>query len=332
MLSLLVFLPPPPGLVPSCAEVFSRCRGSGAIQANEATGRIPAPATLERSSVVRRLKMKFREPARKNPDCPVCGANPTLTELIDYEEFCGIRGEEVQPDVSVPTISVKDLKQRMDAGEDVVVLDVREPHEYKICNIGGLLIPLGELAARVTNWTGRDIVVHATGVALRAGVEFLQDAGFERGGICIHARSDETTRACPGTRPSATAISDGRRACARAGRGTTIRSKPVVSSTGPRRRVASRVLVGREGLQWRPGSLNWIRIARRAVRRIALILTRRPHGVVDFPAYPFSLLRILLFSDVVVCHDSFFERQARRLIMGIVTIPVRALLVRSHAA
>ncbi len=199
---------PPPGLVPSCAEggVLGVLPGIvGAIQANEAIKWMLGMGDLlsGRLLLFDALKMQFRElKLRKNPDCPVCGTNPTLTELIDYEEFCGIRGEEVQSDVSVPTISVKDLKQRMDAGDDVMVLDVREPHEYKICNIGGLLIPLGELAARVHELdSARDIIVHCrTGVRSAQAVEFLQDAGFERvwnlkGGI--HAWSDEIDPSLP---------------------------------------------------------------------------------------------------------------------------------------
>ncbi len=200
--------PPPPGLVPSCAEggVLGVLPGIvGAIQANEAIKWIlgAGESLSGRLLLFDALKMKFRElKLRKNPDCPACGANPTLDALIDYEEFCGIRGEEVQPDVSVPTITVKDLKRRMDAGDDVVVLDVREPHEYKICNIGGLLIPLGELAARVHELdSARDIVVHCrTGVRSAQAVEFLQDAGFEhvwnlKGGI--HAWSDEIDASLP---------------------------------------------------------------------------------------------------------------------------------------
>jgi adenylyltransferase/sulfurtransferase len=149
------------------------------------------------------LKMSFRElKLRKNPDCPACGAHPTIHELIDYDAFCGIRGEEESTDVAVPEIGVKELKRRRDAGEDVFVLDVREPHEYRICNIGGTLIPLGELAARVHELdSARDIVVHCrTGVRSAHAVEFLRDAGFERvwnlkGGI--HAWADEVDPTVP---------------------------------------------------------------------------------------------------------------------------------------
>ncbi len=84
----------------------------------------------------------------QNPECPVCGTHPTVTELIDYNQFCGIRGEESEASTSVkiPEIPVEELKRRLDGGEDIFVLDVREPHEYQICNIHGHLIPLGDLA------------------------------------------------------------------------------------------------------------------------------------------------------------------------------------------
>ena len=108
------------------------------------------------------LGMKFRElKLRKNPDCPVCGTHPTVTKLIDYNEFCGIRGEEKPVGSGVPEIQVEDLKRRLDAKEDLFVLDVREPHEYQICNIGGYLIPLNDLPKRVNELdSSREIVVH----------------------------------------------------------------------------------------------------------------------------------------------------------------------------
>jgi sulfur-carrier protein adenylyltransferase/sulfurtransferase len=200
--------PPPPGLVPSCAEggVLGVLPGIvGAIQANEAIKWILQTGDLlsGRLLLFDALKMRFRElKLRKHPDCPVCGVNRTIHALIDYDAFCGIRGEEVQDDVRVPEMAVTELKRRLDAGDDVVVLDVREPHEYQICNIGGRLIPLGELAARVHELdSAHDIVVHCrTGVRSAQAVEFLQDAGFERvwnlkGGI--HAWSDEIDPTLP---------------------------------------------------------------------------------------------------------------------------------------
>ena len=105
--------------------------------------------------------MNFRQlKLRKNPDCPVCGTNPTVTELIDYDQFCGIAppapasatpSQEVN---GVPQISVTDFKRKQDAGEDIYLLDVREPHEFQIANLGGHLIPLGDLPSRVCkSWT-----------------------------------------------------------------------------------------------------------------------------------------------------------------------------------
>jgi len=200
--------PPPPGLVPSCAEggVLGVLPGIvGAIQANEAIKLIlGAGVSLSgRLLLFDALKMSFRElKLRRNPDCPACGSNPTIHELIDYDAFCGVRGEEESTQMAVPEIGAKDLKRRMDAGENVFVLDVREAHEYRICNIGGTLIPLGELAARVHELdSARDIVVHCrTGVRSAQAVEFLRDAGFDRvwnlkGGI--HAWSDEVDTTVP---------------------------------------------------------------------------------------------------------------------------------------
>ncbi len=85
------------------------------------------------------LAMRFRElKLRKNPECPVCGDHPTMTKLMDYAEFCGIRGEEAaMPVTNVPEITPRELKARLDRGDDIYILDVREPHEYQICNFGG---------------------------------------------------------------------------------------------------------------------------------------------------------------------------------------------------
>src|SRR6202171_6256194 len=131
--------PPPPGLVPSCAEggVLGVLPGIvGSIQAMETIKLIlgRGDSLVGRLLLFDALGMKFRElKLRKNPDCPVCGANPTVTKLIDYFEFCGVRGEEA-PDVDlhVPEITPRDLKQRLDNGDDLFILDVREPHEYQI--------------------------------------------------------------------------------------------------------------------------------------------------------------------------------------------------------
>jgi adenylyltransferase/sulfurtransferase len=150
------------------------------------------------------LGMKFRElKLRKNPDCPVCGTNPSITKLIDYAEFCGIRGEEAPvPQTSVPEITPRELKARLDRGDDLYVLDVREPHEYQICNIGGHLIPLGDLSRRANELdSAREIVAHCrSGKRSAEAAEFLRKAGFKKiwnlkGGIL--AWSDEVDSSVP---------------------------------------------------------------------------------------------------------------------------------------
>ena len=182
--------PPPPGLVPSCAEggVLGILPGLlGVIQATEVIKLIlgSGEPLIGRLLLVDALAMRFRElRLRKNPECPVCGANPTIHELIDYQEFCGIRGESQEAPVSsgVPEIRPEELKARLDAGDDVFILDVREPHEYQICNLGGHLIPLGELPARLNELdSSREIVVHCrSGVRSAKAVALLRQAGFAK--------------------------------------------------------------------------------------------------------------------------------------------------------
>jgi molybdopterin/thiamine biosynthesis adenylyltransferase/rhodanese-related sulfurtransferase len=180
--------PPPPGLVPSCAEggVLGILPGLvGVIQATEVIKLIlgKGDPLIGRLLLIDALGMKFRElKLRKNPDCPACGTHRTITKLIDYNEFCGIRGEEKPVEAGVPEIQVEELKRRLDAGEDLFVLDVREPHEYQICNIHGHLIPLGDLPKRVHELdSSREIVAHCrSGVRSAKAVTFLQQAGFKK--------------------------------------------------------------------------------------------------------------------------------------------------------
>ncbi len=192
--------PPPPGLVPSCAEggVLGILPGLvGLIQATEAVKLVlgRGEPLVGRLLLVDALGMQFRElKIPKNPECPICGPHPTITTLQDYEAFCGVRGEEADPGVAVPEIQVEELKRRLDAGEDVLVLDVRDPHEYQICNLGGLLLPLGELPRRVHELdSSREIVVHCrTGPRSARAVAFLRQAGFRKvrnlaGGIAAWA-------------------------------------------------------------------------------------------------------------------------------------------------
>ena len=179
--------PPPPGLVPSCAEggVLGILPGLvGVMQATEAIKLIlgQGQPLIGRLLLVDSLAMKFRElKLRKNPDCPACGTR-TIKELIDYNQFCGIRGEEKPVETQVPTISVEELKSRQDAGDDLFVLDVREPHEYQICNLNGYLIPLNDLPKRVNELdSSREIVAHCrSGMRSAKAVEFLRQAGFKK--------------------------------------------------------------------------------------------------------------------------------------------------------
>ena len=201
--------PPPPGLVPSCAEggVLGVLPGIiGSIQAMETLKLIlkTGEPLVGRLLLFDALGMKFRElKLRKNSDCPVCGQNPSVTKLIDYAEFCGIRGEEAPaPQTSVPEIAPRELKARLDRGDDLYILDVREPHEYQICNIGGHLIPLGDLSRRVNELdSAREIVAHCrSGKRSAEAAEFLRKAGFKKiwnlkGGIL--AWSDEVDSSVP---------------------------------------------------------------------------------------------------------------------------------------
>ncbi|HYG98377.1 MAG TPA: molybdopterin-synthase adenylyltransferase MoeB [Terriglobales bacterium] len=198
--------PPPPGLVPSCAEggVLGILPGLlGVIQATEVIKLIlgRGQSLIGRLLLVDALGMNFRElKLRKNPDCPACGTHRTVDKLIDYNQFCGIRGEESSVNATLPEIQPEELKQRLDRGDDVFVLDVREPHEYQICNLGGYLIPLNELPKRVHELdSSREIVAHCKmGGRSAKAVEFLRQAGFTKvrnltGGITAWAdRVDRT--------------------------------------------------------------------------------------------------------------------------------------------
>ena len=199
--------PPPPGLVPSCAEggVLGVLPGIvGAIQANETIKIILGAEDI----LVNRLllfdawQMKFRElKLRKDPKCPVCGEAPTIKELIDYEEFCGLRAEP-QPASDeredAAEITATELSQRLKGGEEVQIIDVREPHEYEIARIPGTrLIPLGQVVNRMGEIdASHETVMHCkAGVRSAKAIEALKQAGFTgrlinlRGGIT--AWSDE---------------------------------------------------------------------------------------------------------------------------------------------
>jgi sulfur-carrier protein adenylyltransferase/sulfurtransferase len=181
--------PPPPGLVPSCAEggVLGVLPGIvGSIQAMETIKLILGigEPLVGRLLLFDALAMRFQGlKLRKNPECPVCGEHPTLKKLIDYEEFCGIRGEEAPAMTDgIPEITATELKARQDRGDKFFILDVREPHEYQICNLNGKLIPLGELPRRVNELDSSvEMVVHCrSGKRSADAIHFLQTAGFKK--------------------------------------------------------------------------------------------------------------------------------------------------------
>ena len=179
--------PPPPGLVPSCAEggVLGVLPGIvGTIQATETLKLLLGigEPLVGRLLLIDALTMKTRElRLRRNPACKVCGDHPEITRLIDYEAFCGIAphsGAEEDPDA----VTVTDVKSRLDRGEEIFLLDVREPHEYEIANLGGHLIPLNDLPRRVHELdSSRDIVVYChSGVRSGQAVQFLKTLGFRK--------------------------------------------------------------------------------------------------------------------------------------------------------
>ncbi len=211
--------PPPPGLVPSCAEggVLGVLPGTiGAIQATEAIKLVlgVGESLIGRLLLYDATTMSFDEVRlRKNPNCPVCSENPTLTELIDYEQFCGMPAHDRSEysavaangeggGTAVPQITPLALKARLDAGDDMAILDVREPHEWDIANLshlGAFLIPKGQVVNRMSELdTAQEIVVHCRSGARSADViRELQQHGFKKlvnldGGINRWATEVET--------------------------------------------------------------------------------------------------------------------------------------------
>ena len=180
--------PPPPGLVPSCAEggVLGVLPGIiGVIQATETIKLIigVGEPLIGRFMIYDALKMKFRElKLRKDPDCPVCGTHPTVTKLIDYEQFCGVVPEPVAVNDATEITSIA-LKARMDRGDALNIVDVREPNEYQINRISGSqLIPLGDIPKRYAELDKNDeIVVHCKmGGRSAKAADFLRSVGFTR--------------------------------------------------------------------------------------------------------------------------------------------------------
>jgi molybdopterin/thiamine biosynthesis adenylyltransferase/rhodanese-related sulfurtransferase len=183
--------PPPPGMVPSCAEggVLGVLPGIiGVLQAIEAIKLIIGIGEPLMGRLVHfdALKLKFREfKLRRDPKCPVCSEKPTVTELIDYEQFCGIpqAAAAAAAEAPIPAITVQDLKQKLDSQNRFVLLDVREPFEYDIARIpAAKLIPLGELPSRMSELDSADeLVVHCkSGVRSAKAVRLLQEAGFSK--------------------------------------------------------------------------------------------------------------------------------------------------------
>jgi adenylyltransferase/sulfurtransferase len=181
--------PPPPGMVPSCAEggvLGVLCASIGSIQVNEAIKLIMGigDPLVGRLMIYDALDMTYRPVrVRKDPECPVCGKNPTVTELIDYEEFCGTVSEDAQKAAAGSTITASELKEMLDRKDDIFLVDVREPNEYEIVSIpGAVLIPKGEFlsgAALERMPQDKRIVLHCkSGQRSAECLAVVKDAGF----------------------------------------------------------------------------------------------------------------------------------------------------------
>ena len=182
--------PPPPGLVPSCAEggVLGILPGIiGLVQATETVKLALGIGTplIGRLMLYDALGMKFRElKLRRDPDCPVCGDHPTVTKLIDYQQFCGMphREEEAKPVTASGDIDAIELKAKIDRGDDFKLIDVREPHEFQIGRIpGSTLIPLGELPKHLNELDpSAEYVMHCKmGGRSAKAVELMKQSGFK---------------------------------------------------------------------------------------------------------------------------------------------------------
>jgi sulfur-carrier protein adenylyltransferase/sulfurtransferase len=181
--------PPPPGMVPSCAEggvLGVLCASIGSIQVNEAIKLIAGigEPLAGRLMIYDALEMTYHSVrVQKDPECAVCGKNPTITELIDYEAFCGAVSEEAAEAAAGSTISAKDLAAMLEAGDDIFLVDVREPNEYEIVSIpGATLIPKGEFlsgAALERLPQDKRIVLHCkSGARSAEALAVVKNAGF----------------------------------------------------------------------------------------------------------------------------------------------------------
>lgn len=178
--------PPPPGLVPSCAEggILGVLPGiMGCIQANEVIKLIlgGGESLVSRLLLFDSWKMRFRElKLHKDPECPICGKNPTITKLVDYEEFCGLKNHEHYDD-SIQEITALELKKRFDNNEKVQIIDIREPHELAIGKLPNTkAIPFGQLVRRQEELdpTIDTIIVCKVGTRSAMAVRVLKDAGY----------------------------------------------------------------------------------------------------------------------------------------------------------
>ncbi len=181
--------PPPPGMVPSCAEggvLGVLCASIGSIQVNEAIKLITGvgESLSGRLMIYDALEMSYRSvKVRKDPECAICGKNPTITELIDYDAFCGVLSEDAQKAASGSTITATELKAMLDSDEDIFLIDVREPNEYEIVSIpGSVLIPKDQIlsgAALERLPQDKRIVLHCkSGARSSECLAVVKNAGF----------------------------------------------------------------------------------------------------------------------------------------------------------
>jgi molybdopterin/thiamine biosynthesis adenylyltransferase/rhodanese-related sulfurtransferase len=197
--------PPPPGLVPSCAEggILGVLPGIvGCIQASETIKLLigGAEPLINRLLVFDAWQMKFQElKFAKDPDCPVCGRHPTVTELIDYEQFCGLKKPEEEP---VPEMNAVELKKRLDAGENIRIIDVRQPHELNIGKLPGTkAIPYGQVVRRMEELDAASdtVIVCRIGILSASALRALRESGYTgrvynlKGGINAWARDVDTS-------------------------------------------------------------------------------------------------------------------------------------------
>src|SRR6266498_2375731 len=201
--------PTPPGMVPSCAEggvLGVLCATVGSVQANEAIKLITGigDPLVGRLLIYDALELSFKDiRVRKDPECPVCGKNPTVTELIDYEEFCGVVSDEAQAAAAGSTLTPVELRELLDNGRRIELSDVREPAEWQINRIpGAKLIPLGELPSRLTELPQTDpVVVYCkTGGRSAEALALLKQSGFSTarhlgGGIVAYVKTVDPSMA-----------------------------------------------------------------------------------------------------------------------------------------